>query len=321
MLIKQEFWQSVFWKKCKSFFLISLLAKLYKKSLEWRNIILSKILRPYYARLAKNKTVSIEKEKSTPIYVSLTSYPARIKDSYYTICSILAQTKKVNKIILVLTQEEFPDREKNIPSEILALKEKGLEILWADNNLKPHNKYFYTMQKYPLAAIITVDDDILYSRSTVQKLLDSYKKFPKAISALCTNKLVNNDGKALPYSHSIPCYDTYIHSPRFDLSAEGYAGVLYPPSILPNEAFNIDIIKKCAPIADDIWLKYMELLGNIPVVCAAKFKAPIVISQVQSRALYKINKGKNQNDFQQQKIIEYFSQIDFNKKILEKVRS
>ena len=220
---------------------------------------------------------------------------------------------------MVLTQEEFPDGEKNIPSEILVLKEKGLEILWVDNNLKPHNKYFYTMQKYPQAAIITIDDDILYATDTIKKLVDSYKKFPKAISALCTNKLITEYTKVHPYSQSIPCYDTYIHSPRFDLTAEGFAGVLYPPSILPKETFNIEVIQKCAPLADDIWLKYMELLGNIPVVCAAKYKDPIVISRTQKKALYKINKEQNQNDIQQQNIINYFSHFDFAKKIHESV--
>ena len=318
-MITQEFWQSSFWKKCRSNFAIAFLSKLYRSSLEWRNIILSKIFCPYYAYLAKNKHVAAEANNTNTIYVSLTSYPVRIKDTYYTICSILAQTKIVNKIILVLTQEEFPDGEKNIPSEILVLKEKGLEILWVDNNLKPHNKYFYTMQKYPQAAIITIDDDILYATDTIKKLVDSYKKFPKAISALCTNKLITEYTKVHPYSQSIPCYDTYIHSPRFDLTAEGFAGVLYPPSILPKETFNIEVIQKCAPLADDIWLKYMELLGNIPVVCAAKYKDPIVISRTQKKALYKINKEQNQNDIQQQNIINYFSHFDFAKKIHESV--
>lgn len=320
-MITQEFWKSSFWKKCKGFFLIALLAKLYQKSLEWRNIILSKFFCPYYAFLAKGKCTAVETEESNAVYVSLTSYPARIKDTYYTICSILAQKISVNKIILTLTQEEFSNGESSLPKKILAFKKQGLEILWAEKNLKPHNKYFYAMQKYPQAAIITVDDDILYPRDTVKKLVDSYKKYPKAVSALCTNKIITKNGTILPYSHSIACYDTDTHSPRFDLSAEGFAGVLYPPSILPKETFNIKAIQDCSPLADDIWLKYMELLADIPVVCAAKYKDPIVIFRTQTRALHKINKGNNQNDFQQQNIIDYYSHIDFTRKIQESVRS
>lgn len=317
MFIKQEFWNSSFWKKCRSLFLFSLLAKLYRNSLEWRNIILSKIFCPFYAYLAKGRNVALEQEKSKAIYVSLTSYPARINEAYFTICSILAQKEPVNKIILTLTQEEFPDGESQLPRNILALKKQGLEILWAEKNLKPHNKYFYAMQKYPHAAIITIDDDILYPRKTTTKLIKSYKNFPKAISALCTDKFVLKNGKTLPYSQSIACYDTSIHTPRFDLSAEGFAGVLYPPSILPKQAFDISAIQECSPLADDIWLKYMELLGNVPVVCASKYKDPIVVTRVQESALYKINKGNNQNDIQQQKIVDYFSHIDFEKKFQE----
>ena len=316
MLIKQEFWQSSFWKKCRRFFLISLLANLYRKKLEWRNRLLSRILCPYYAFLAKKKRVAIGTDSFTPIYVSLTSYPARINDTYFAICSILAQKIPVNKIILTLTQEEFPNLEKNLPKKVLALKEKGLEILWVDRNLKPHNKYFYVMQKYPKAAIITIDDDILYPKKTTKKLIESYKKFPNAISALCTCRLIVKNNKILPYSQCIPCYDTKILSPRHDLSAEGVAGTLYPPAILPKEAFNIDMIKKCAPLADDLWLKYMEFIGGIPVVCAAKYKDPIVISKAQENALYKINSLQNQNDIQQQKITQYFSYIDFGQIVL-----
>lgn len=277
---------------------------------------MSKILCPYYAFLAKGKTVAEKTDSFTPIYVSLTSYPARINDSYFAICSILAQKVPVNKIVLTLTQDEFPDQENALPRKILALKEKGLEILWVDKNLKPHNKYFYAMQKYPKAAIITIDDDILYPGKTTKKLIESYKKFPNAISALCTCKLIVNGNKILPYSQCIPCYDTEILSPRHDLSAEGFAGALYPPAILPKETFNIDAIKKCSPLADDLWLKYMELLGNIPVVCAAKYKDPVVISKAQENALYKINSLQNQNDIQQQKITDYFSYIDFEQIVL-----
>lgn len=319
-MIKQEFWQSSFWKKCRSFFLISLLANLYRKSLERKNILLSKILCPYYAFIAKGKKIAEETDKSKAIYVSLTSYPSRINDTYYTICSILAQKVSVNKIILTLTLEEFPDQEKALPQKLLDLKNQGLEILWADKNLKPHNKYFYAMQKYPKAAIITIDDDILYSRKTTKKLIDSYKIFPNAISGLCTCKLIVENNKILPYSQSIPCYDSAILFPRHDLSVEGFAGVLYPPAILPKETFNIEAIQKCSPIADDIWLKYMELLRDIPVVCAAKYRDPVVISKVQENALYKINKNQDQNDIQQQKITDYFSYIDFNKKVLKTIQ-
>lgn len=297
------------------------MAQLYRNCLEWRNIILSKILCPFYAYIAKGRSVVLEREQSKAIYVSLTSYPARINDAYFTICSILAQKKSVNKIILTLTQEEFPEGESQLPRNILTLKKQGLEILWAEKNLKPHNKYFYAMQKYPYAAIITIDDDILYPRNTITKLINSYKKFPNAISALCTDKFISKNGKTLPYSQSIACYDTNILTPRFDLSAEGFAGVLYPPSILPKQTFDNSAIQKCSPLADDIWLKYMELLGNIPVVCASKYKDPIVVTRIQESALYKINKGNNQNDHQQQKIVDYFSHIDFNKKIQENVLS
>lgn len=305
-MISQDFWQSNFWKKCKNLPIFKLAGSIYRFLLKLKHLLLSSFLCPYYAWIAKNKTIQETAYSFGPLYVSLTSYPTRIKDAYYAICSILAQSIKPNKIILTLTTEEFPHQENDLPLYIKKLQKQGLEILWAKENLKPHNKYFYVMQKYPNATIITADDDILYPPNTIKKLINSYKKFPKAISALCTNKIFFKDGKLLPYSQSASCYDKYIYIPRFDLSAEGFAGVLYPPHILPSEAFNKAQIKKCSPIADDLWLKGMELLNKVPVVCAAKYKDPTSISSVQSTGLFNKNSGQNYNDVQLQKIISEY---------------
>lgn len=298
-----DVWQSSFWKTTKQLVFFRQLCYFYHILLKIKHNILSKILCPYYRQTAKNKNVKKEPYSFGLLYVSLTTYPARIKDSYFSICSLLSQSWLPNKIILTLTLEEFPSKERDLPQEILSLLDKGVEILWAKENLKPHNKYFYSMQKYPDVTIITADDDILYPRNTIKKLIRSYESHPKAVSALCTNKIFFKDGKLLPYSQSASCYDKYTNEPRFDLSAEGFAGVLYPPHILPTETFNKKQIKKCSPLADDLWLKAMELLKKIPVVCAAKYQDPPMIHDVQRFGLFNQNSVQGQNDTQLEKII------------------
>ncbi|WP_158278217.1 MULTISPECIES: glycosyltransferase [unclassified Fibrobacter] len=294
---------------------VKLFGFLYRRLLTLRHLILSVFFRPYIAWTARNKSVKKEPYDFGNLYASLTTYPARINDCYYTICSILSQRTPVNKIVVTLTKEEFPSGERDIPERILNLKEKGVEFIWADTNLKPHNKYFHIMQKYPEATIITIDDDIIYSRSTFSKLVNSYQKNSKAIIALCTDRFLVKDNEILPYSESMHCYDSKINEPRMDLCANGFAGVLYPPSILPQETFNVDAIKKCAPIADDIWLKYMEIMGKVSVVCACSYKDPIVIPDGQSTALLNQNNLQNQNDVQQKNIEKFYSNFDFVKMI------
>lgn len=305
-MISKDFWQSNFWKKCRTLPLMKQAGSFYRFGIKAKHFLLSKILCPYYSFAAKNKSVQKDPYEFGDLYVSLTSYPARINEAYYAICSVLSQTSLPNKILLTLTTEEFPNKEKDIPDKILSLQAKGLEFIWAEENLKPHNKYFYAMQKYPSATIITADDDILYPRNTIKKLLKSYKAFPHAISALCTNKIFYNNERILPYSQVAHCYDMNLMNPRFDLAAEGFAGVLYPPSVLPEETFKKDQIKKCSPIADDLWLKAMELINNVPVVCAAKYKDPTMIQSVQSLGLFNKNSGLAQNDIQLEKIVSEY---------------
>lgn len=314
-MISQDFWQSKFWKACKKLRFIKLLGFFYKKQLETKHRILSAILCPYYSIQIKKLSAKPKAYPFGTVIVSLTSYPARIQSCYYAICSILNQTIVPDKIILTLSTQEFS--QKKLPKQFDLLQEKGLEILWVDENLKSHKKYFYVFQRFPRAIIITIDDDILYPKKTIEKLINSYKNFPHAISALCTNKFVPNAKKEFIFSNSINCYDTFILKPRFDLVAIGFAGILYPPSIMPKETYSMENITTCAPLADDIWLKYMELFNNIPVVCASKYQEPIIIANVQDFALNKINGNQGKNDIQQQNIERLFSYFNFNKKIAE----
>lgn len=297
-IISQNFWQSNLWKKSRKNFIIQYLGCFYRFLLKLKHFILSKLFCPYYAFRSKSFHVQQEPYDFGEVYISLTSYPARIQHAYFAICSLFVQTQSANKIILTLTKDEFPDGEPSLPAKLIQLKTKGLEILWADENLKPHNKYFYSMKKYPKAIIITADDDILYPKRTIEKLIKSFILHPKAVSGLCTDKLFFENGDLKPYSQAAYCYDVFVQEPRFDLMIQGYAGALYPPSIFGAEVFNKEIFKKKAPIADDLWLKVMELFYDIPVVCAAKYHDPIMIYSSQVTALFKINNNLFENDKQ-----------------------
>lgn len=297
----ESFWKSSLWKKLRIKPPFTLLGKIYRFFDFQLKVFLVK-----KKCFALKKIISTLSCKNNPydfgeIFVSLTTYPARMESAYYAICSILDQTVKPNKIILTLIKGEFPEGESLLSQNILSLKEKGIEILWATDNLRPHNKYFYSMQKYPNALIITIDDDILYPRDTIEKLIRCYKRHPKAISAFHTDKFFIRNNQLDKYSKAAIGYNKDIYTPRMDLLAEGFAGVLYPPSILPKETFQKDLIRKCAPIADDIWLKCIELKNNIPVVCAASKQNVQVLIDHQENALFLQNRQMNFNDKQLKK--------------------
>jgi len=82
----------------------------------------------------QNLGVSDEIRKPQLI-VSLTSYPARINSVHITINTLLQQSLKPNKVILWLASEQFPNKENDLPDNLLRLKDYGLTIEWCDKDL------------------------------------------------------------------------------------------------------------------------------------------------------------------------------------------
>lgn len=321
----QLFFRSKRWSTFRNTTIFRLLSTLYWFFVRKKNFVITKVACAKVSFLVKFYRTQSNGLPFGNVYVSLTSFPARLETTYFAICSLFVQKTPANKIILTLTKEEFPEGEKSIPQKILDLKKKGLEILWGDENLKPHNKYFYAMKKYPQAIIITADDDILYPPNTISKLIETYKKHPQAICALGIRQIVIEKGIPAPFArwNANLCYEPYriskeiLGQERMDILAEGGSSVLYPPSIMPQETFNVCKIKKLAPYADDIWLKGMQLLANIPAVCYNNNQKVHIMSEAQNVGLYQINMENNQNDVQFQAILDEYK--DYN--LLDKLKA
>jgi hypothetical protein len=213
---------------------------------------------------------------------------------------------KPDLIFLCLTKNEVKD-ESELPQSILELKKYGIQIYFADDNLKPHNKYYYAMKLYPDSLIITVDDDNMYDNDLVQSLYDSFLKYPSFISARRVHKIRRDStGKVLPYSKWFYEYKKE-RNPSDTLLATGVGGVLYPPGILPAETFDAEKIRELCLNADDIWLKFMELKSNIPIVWAkGKRVHPITLREAQKINLQNNNYHKNQNDVYVTALQDYY---------------
>ena len=252
-------------------------------------------LKWYYA--AKKTYSPLNKEdRKHHIVVSLTSFPARFSTLHFAVKSILCQTMKPDLIFLCLTKQEV-NGEAALPSSLLELKKYGLHIFFADNNLKPHNKYLYAMKEYAKSLIITVDDDNIYDKRLVSDLYTSYLRYPSAVSARRVHKIIRDkNDMLLPYNKWKYEYKKE-EKPSHDLLATGVGGVLYPPGILPAETFNEDKIRELCLNADDIWLKFMEFKNNIPVAWVKGGRVhPYIIKRAQKITLNKNNYHENQND-------------------------
>lgn len=117
--------------------------------------------------------------KSERIIVSMTSWKKRINNVSNTINSIVENSFRPDLIVLNLSLEEFPNKEKDLPDEILQFqKDKILEIEWVKGNTKAFKKIIPTLRKYPNDAIICIDDDFIYPKDFISTFVEAHKRYP-----------------------------------------------------------------------------------------------------------------------------------------------
>ena len=242
------------------------------------------------------------------ITVSLTSYPKRIPTLATVLAPIFQQTYPADRVALWLAEDQFPHKERDLPDDLLMLKEKmGLEIHWCDD-LKPHKKYYYAIREFPEDIIITIDDDIVYSKTLIETLMRSYCRYPNAVSAMRVHKIIFDEyGFPQPYKKwKKECNEAY-DAPSMIYMATGSGGILYPPHCLHHEVFNKQEILKTCLYGDDLWLKVMEVMNNTPVVLADKHSPLREIASVQDVALWHKNVNGGMNDSQLTSILKKYN--------------
>lgn len=262
-------------------------------------------------------------KKHENVIVSLTSFPDRISTIDECIQSLLHQTCIPKKVILWLSEEQFPNREEDLPYELLKLAHsRRFEISWTKDDLKPHKKYFYVMQQYPDLPIIIVDDDVIYDKTLIEKLMRSYRKFPDCISAMRANLIMFKDtGELRQYDHWIYEYRALTDTPSFQLLPTGVGGVLYPPNSIRSEAFNKEAIFATSLYCDDLWLKINAVMNNVKTVVPNENCRIIFLEGTQDVALAKMNALSGNNDLALKKILDYLDTDNKESKlILEKMR-
>lgn len=239
------------------------------------------------------------------IIVSMTSFPARIDKVYKSLNSIFTQSFKPDRTILWLAEEQFPDGQ--LPKSLTDYIQLGLEIRWCKEDLRSHKKYFYVMQEYPKALIITVDDDLIYDSQMIEALVTSYLHFPSAVSAVRTHLMkLDGNGKIAPYSQWGKEFSGILGQPSMQLFSTSGAGTLYPPNCMDEELFNLENIKRLSFNADDLWFKVMQLKKGTPVVLARPNENLVYVHETQGVGLYHLNEKLNENDIQLNNILNVY---------------
>ena len=269
----------------------------------------------YLKSMRRFKKTLNRSKRDAKIIASLTSYPARFPDLYIVIESIFRQSIKPDKILLYLDKNV---NENDLPNALKKLQEYGLSIIIGGENIKPHKKYYYAMKENPGCIVITFDDDNIYRRNTISRLMKSYRKYPNAVSCMRAHRMVfDNDKKLLKYNDWDLVCTEFADEPRMDLLATGVGGVLYPPNCMHNDLHRLDLIEALSLNADDIWLKIMQILNGTPVVSVTKSSRianPLPVKSRSISALAVGNVSQSANDIYLNNLADYYG-FNYYKKL------
>ena len=268
---------------------------IYSLSCRWRRAKYhDKVVRAY-----QQDTDAPALSNHSGVIVSLTTFPPRISQLHLMLKSILWQTCPPEKIIVWLSEQEFPGRLNDLPEELKMLMAKGIEFRFVSENFRSHKKYHYVFREYPDSKVITVDDDLIYPRNTVERLLSLSYQYPDTVCGNVIRKIHMDGNSFSVYRKWTKVFTMPVNSSLQNV-AIGCGGIYYPPHWYGEELFDWKIISEHCPSADDLWLKANELKSRVKVTGGGEFyPRPIELPQTQNNSLQKKNNGKtNLNDKQ-----------------------
>ncbi len=107
--------------------------------------------------------------------IALTSWKARIDTVGMTIFNLLHMCGHKYHIVLTLSEDEFPNKELDLPNELRAISaSKFVEIIWVKHNWRSFKKWLFCGLRYPSLPIISADDDCIYTCNYADKLYQTW---------------------------------------------------------------------------------------------------------------------------------------------------
>lgn len=213
------------------------------------------------------------------IICTLTTFPDRIDTVQYTIKSIFAQSLKPDRIILWLAEEEFQGRE--LPDSIRLLQARGLEIRYCEN-MFGHKRYYKLLPEQKRDELIVMfDDDILFPKYLIERLVYTWKKNPHCVVCDRGQVMIMKDGDVINPGHWTAIGKEGVKSPSFRILASPGGGCLIPYGALCKDATDPELIRKFAIKTGDIWLMFMAVQNDTKIIRTYRYHRIFILSEDQ----------------------------------------
>jgi hypothetical protein len=202
-------------------------------------------------------------------------------------------------MVLVLAEEEFPGRK--LPRRIVNQQARGLTVVWVNLNYRSYDKLLPVLERYPLAKVITIDDDKIIPPNLVAALSDQSRENPGWIIGYRGWEMVSRDDELAfgrGWQRATP------DSPSERLFFPGNSGVLYPPRSLHPTVHDVDTAMELAPTSDDIWFWACSILNGTRRKCIGGAPHVSVRGHKGTPALSTVNATNDEHHFEA--VIEHF---------------
>jgi hypothetical protein len=232
------------------------------------------------------------------IVVSLSTIPSRTAHLRPVLHSLLDQTEPADRIVLALPQ--FSAREGRAYPPVAALDlPAGIEVLACDD-LGPATKLLPALAAEPAAAIVVVDDDVVYPRDFIATLLAAHRQQPAAAVGYRGVRLK----AGTPFVDLEHRFGSAVAAPTPVDVLFGTWGYLIPPGALDGAVHDLVAHPEHLRWVDDIWISgHLARRGVGRLVVPAR-SIPIETANARRAAL---TDGPNRSGENDRRAIEMFA--------------
>lgn len=232
------------------------------------------------------------------IVVSLSTIPSRIDHLRPVLNSLLDQAEPADRIVLALPKHSAREG-RAYPSPQDVAVPGGVDILPCDD-LGPATKLLPALAAEPGAAIVVVDDDVVYPRHFIATLLAAHRQNPRAAVGYRGVKLKHGT----PFVDLEHRFAGAVETPAPVDVLFGTWGYLVPPAALDGAVHDLAEHPEHLRWVDDVWISGHLARRGVPRLVVPAREIPIETANARRQAL---TDGPNRSGENDRRAIEMFA--------------
>lgn len=254
--------------------------------------------------LGNYQGVNIGIKRSIPVIVSLSATSDDYKNLPITLYSLLNQTMKPDRLILLISEDEDL---QSLPYEITQFVKNGLEIRFV-KNLNLYTTAYYAIKEAPYAVNLISKNGFFYNKNWLKNLYSSYIRYSDDIQVSKAIEIKYNSKEILSskFWNKVTSTDAK-YSYIMDLNED----MLLPPNCFSKDFLREDIFSKFAPTNPELWYWVMALVNGRKLRTVKNaIKYPILNNFSQ---LIKEKYDYDSIDYELKELLKFYNQNIMNK--------